>query len=453
MSTKEELIQLTNKRLEKRRDTEATKKAIFDYYDYCDYDVMEMSNASYYEFIKDCTVHYVDMVLARTIIRGVLVLDMGMDKDLWPYRNYVPELLSIMDYDLEMENFISLDDWTYFSNELAKIIDTIKREAYQRKYLCLYFSWLGVSSSDISKLTLDDVDCNEDKYVVHFNSKTIQVNDECAIKSLSKLVDNENQKPFFMKPVKKFREEQIEKFTDKKMKKVASLDLQSIYNSGILYRLSQGEVIEFSDYFMEEYYKAMSRFLYGEPLDSGEPLSSGEPLNSAEPQIDVEKEAENYILGWQWERFASQAELMIGIAKLHRLEPFFEYYLAWNGIPVELIKLLTPKNISTNGEDRIYITDGRHEIEIESSKNIALKLQDFILVAGDKVFEEVHGYTEDNLAFAFFGARDLGFTNTVEEIYISGILYRLAKFGQEPDDKENLNYYKAVADYMYKGDD
>lgn len=447
MGTKEDLIQLTNKRLGKRRDTEATKKAIFDYYDYCNYDVKEMSNASYYEFIKDCKVHYVDMVLARTIIRGVLVLDMGMDKELWPYRNYVPELLNIMDYDLEMENFISLDDWTYFSNELAKIIDTFKREAYQRKYLCLYFSWLGVSSSDISKLTLDDVDCNEDKYVVHFNSKTIQVNDECAIKSLSKLVDNENQKPFFMKPVKKFREEQVEKFTDKKMKKVASLDLQSIYNSGILYRLSQGEVIEFSDYFMEEYYKAMSRFIYGEPLDSSEPLSS------VEPQIDVEKEAENYILGWQWERFASQAELMIGISKLHRLEPFFEYYLAWNGIPVELIKLLTPKNISTNGEDRIYITDGRHEIEIESSKNIALKLQDFILVAGDKVFEEVHGYTEDNLAFAFFGARDFGFTNTVEEIYISGILYRLAKFGQEPDDKENLNYYKAVADYMYKGDD
>lgn len=453
MEQKERLIEETNKRLRKRRDAESTKDTVFNYYQYCDYEIDKMSFASYCEFIKEYKVRYIDMILARTIIRSVLVSDMGGNKDLWPYKNYVPDLINLIDYDVEMNSFISLEDWEYFSSEMARIIDTFKRETYQRKYLCIYFSWIGVLPQNISKISLSNVDLVNDVYVIECDDKKIIVEDKCASKSLAKILSNENQKPFFLKPVKKFRDEQVDKFTDERIKKVASLDLLSIYNSGMLYRLSQGEVIEFSDYFMEEYYKAMSRFLYGEPLSSGELSSSAEPQQTPPDKIDVEKEAKKYILDWQWERFASQVEAMIDLLRLDRLEPFFEYYLAWNGIPVELISLLTPKNISTNGEDRIYITDGRHEIEIETSKNTALKLQDFILAAGDKVFEEIQGYTDENLPRLFIGARDLGFTNTVEEIYISGILYRLAKFGQEPDDKENLNYYKAVADYMYKGDD
>lgn len=451
MGQKERLIEETNKRYAKRRCTDGTKQTVAMYYEYCEYDTERMTFETYCDFVKEQKIAYTNAVFARNIIRNVLTRDMKIDKSLWPAKKYYDDLLKAIDIENEAEHLVKKDTMDKFSKSFDDFLDNNKREVYYRKYLCIYFSWLAISSGVISKLQADNFKETNDGFVLTIPEKDIsyRIEDKTAARCLKKILSNENHKPFFLRPIERFRDEQVEKIGNIEGKEVLHATLQTVFDSGIVYWLSQNKTPDISEdnQYLLAYYEAMSHFIYGEPLDSSEPLSS------AEPQIDVEKEAENYILGWQWERFASQAELMIGIAKLHRLEPFFEYYLAWNGIPVELIKLLTPKNISTNGEDRIYITDGRHEIEIESSKNIALKLQDFILVAGDKVFEEVHGYTEDNLAFAFFGARDFGFTNTVEEIYISGILYRLAKFGQEPDDKENLNYYKAVADYMYKGDD
>lgn len=455
MIQKELIKNAVERRLQSRRETESTKQVIEGFFEYCNYDTDRVTFDFYCEYVSNKDVRYQEAIFARRIIRYIAVDELGISKDLWPGWNVPETIIKSVDIEKEVNEYISLDEWEAFSNDMETILKDINKRGFYKRYLILCFSWYGVYSSTIGKLEKKDIEVEEDKVIVHLKEKDIYIKDRCAIDGMNKIYSHKNLQTYVIGRAERFTKQQITELKSRCNSKVLDKNLNNIYVSGELYRLSFGEKpnIGKDNTYLMPYYEAMSRFLYGEPLDSSEPLSSGEPLDSGEPQINVEKEAENYILGWQWERFASQAELMIGIAKLHRLEPFFEYYLAWNGIPVELIKLLTPKNISTNGEDRIYITDGRHEIEIESSKNIALKLQDFILVAGDKVFEEIHGYTEDNLAFAFFGARDFGFTNTVEEIYISGILYRLAKFGQEPDDKENLNYYKAVADYMYKGDD
>lgn len=449
MIQKELIKNAVERRLQSRRETESTKQVIEGFFEYCNYDTDRVTFDFYCEYVSNKDVRYQEAIFARRIIRYIAVDELGISKDLWPGWNVPETIIKSVDIEKEVNEYISLDEWEAFSNDMETILKDINKRGFYKRYLILCLSWYGVYSSTIGKLEKKDIEVEEDKVIVHLKEKDIYIKDRCAIDGMNKIYSHKNLQTYVIGRAERFTKQQITELKSRCNSKVLDKNLNNIYVSGELYRLSFGEKpnIGKDNTYLMPYYEAMSRFIYGEPLDSSEPLSS------AEPQIDVEKEAENYILGWQWERFASQAELMIGIAKLHRLEPFFEYYLAWNGIPVELIKLLTPKNISTNGEDRIYITDGRHEIEIESSKNIALKLQDFILVAGDKVFEEVHGYTEDNLAFAFFGARDFGFTNTVEEIYISGILYRLAKFGQEPDDKENLNYYKAVADYMYKGDD
>lgn len=458
MEQKERLIEETNKRYAKRRCAAGTKQTVTMYYEYCGYDTDNMTFESYCNFLKENKILYTDAVFARNIIRGVLTESLEIEKELWPVKSYYTVMLEYIDMENEIEknHYISVSQWNEFSFQMNDALLKINMRGLYKKYLICSMSWYGIQLNDIGKLTEKDIQIKDDSVVVYVSEfpNGVVIKDPCSVKGMEVVVNYDNNGQYLFKSPSKFTPAQVEKLKNDVDENILNTSPGNIYFSGMFYRMTKGYVPQVSEanQYLLSYYEAMSRFLYGEPLNSGEPISA-EPQQAPPDKIDVEKEAEKYILGWQWERFASQAELMIGIAKLHRLEPFFEYYLAWNGIPVELIKLLTPKNISTNGEDRIYITDGRHEIEIESSKNIALKLQDFILVAGDKVFEEIHGYTEDNLAYAFFGARDFGFTNTVEEIYISGILYRLAKLGQEPDDKENLNYYKAVADYMYKGDD
>lgn len=449
MIQKELIKNAVERRLQSRRETESTKQVIEGFFEYCNYDTDSVTFDFYCEYISNKNVRYQEAIFARRIIRYIAVDELGISKDLWPGWNGPETIIKSVDIEKEVNEYISLDEWEAFSNDMETILKDINKRGFYKRYLILCLSWYGVYSSTIGKLEKKDIEVEEDRVIVHLKEKDICIKDQCAIDGMNKIYSHKNLQTYVIGRAERFTKQQIAELKSRCNSKVLDKNLNNIYVSGEIYRLSFGEKpnIGKDNTYLMPYYEAMSRFLYGEALNSSEPLSS------AEPQIDVEKEAEKYILDWQWERFASQVESMIDLLRLDRLEPFFEYYLAWNGIPVELISLLTPKNISTNGEDRIYITDGRHEIEIEASKNTALKLQDFILVAGDKVFEEIQGYTEENLPRLFIGARDLGFTNTVEEIYISGILYRLAKFGQEPDDKENLNYYKAVADYMYKGDD
>ena len=458
MEQKEELLKETQKRFDNRNCTEGTRRTVEKYYELCEYDLDKMSFETYCDFVKNDNVLFTDAVFSRNIIRNVLTISFDANKALWPAKNYHVKLLENINFENEIEknNIIRLSEWNEFSLQMESVLKQLKKRGMYKKYLVLCMSWHGIQAKDMGKLVKEDIAVENDVISIYVEreNKTYLINDECALEGMRLVLSYDNEMTHPFKNPSKFIRSQLDKLQEKIKSKVLERSPLEVYMSGMYYRISMGytPVVAEDNTALLAYYKAMSRFLYGEPLNSGEPTSA-EPQQTPPDKIDVEKEAEKYILDWQWERFASQVEAMIDLLRLDRLEPFFEYYLAWNGIPVELISLLTPKNISTNGEDRIYITDGRHEIEIEASKNTALKLQDFILVAGDKVFEEIQGYTEETLPRLFIGARDLGFTNTVEEIYISGILYRLAKFGQEPDDKENLNYYKAVADYIYKGDD
>lgn len=457
MEQKELLNSATKKVLDSRKETISTKNTIKDYYEFCSYNIDNMSFNSYCRFIFDTKVKYTDAIIARRIIRSVLVGEIGEDPKLWPNGKVSEKILSNIDLENESVSYFTKDQWDSFSEQMESALKDFGKRGLYNRYLLACLIWHGVSLRDVYKININEIEVEDTYFTVRAGKdKTVyRIDEKCALDGIRLLKNYDNTAPLLFKSSQKFTSDQIDLLKTKVDSCVLDKGLDDIHTSGLLYRMSLGERVEAGqgNKYLSLYYEAMSRFLYGEPLSSGEPSSSAEPQQTPPDKIDVEKEAKKYILDWQWERFASQVEAMIDLLRLDRLEPFFEYYLAWNGIPVELISLLTPKNISTNGEDRIYITDGRHEIEIEASKNTALKLQDFILVAGDKVFEEIQGYTEETLPRLFIGARDLGFTNTVEEIYISGILYRLAKFGQEPDDKENLNYYKAVADYMYKGDD
>lgn len=455
MEQKERLEKLLDDWLARRREAASIKTTVNEYYKYCEYDINKMSSSSYCEFTREKGIRYSDAVIARRIVRHILVEELGSDESLWPNWKGSDIVLDCVNLEEEAKDFITLSEWEDFSEEMIKALDEINKRGLRKKYLIMCMTWHGIKTSLINKITKDNIAIYDDRLEIKFENETFILDEECAVENMKDVLSYKNQAPYIFQNPSKLTAAQTKELKSKTQSRVVSCGLDQLFSSGMLYRIKQGKKPEVAkrSVHLVVYYEAMSRFLYGEPLSSGELSSSAEPQQTPPDKIDVEKEAKKYIFDWQWERFASQVEAMIDLLRLDRLEPFFEYYLAWNGIPVELISLLTPKNISTNGEDRIYITDGRHEIEIETSKNTALKLQDFILAAGDKVFEEIQGYTDENLPRLFIGARDLGFTNTVEEIYISGILYRLAKFGQEPDDKENLNYYKAVADYMYKGDD
>lgn len=454
MEQKERLIEETNKRYAKRRCTDGTKQTVAMYYEYCEYDTERMTFETYCDFVKEQKIAYTNAVFARNIIRNVLTIDMKIDKSLWPAKKYYDDLLKAIDIENEAEHLVKKDTMDKFSKSFDAFLENNKREVYYRKYLCIYFSWLAISSGVISKLQADNFKETNDGFVLTIPEKDIsyRIEDKTAARCLKKILSNENHKPFFLRPIERFRDEQVEKIGNIEGKEVLHATLQTVFDSGTVYWLSQNKTPDISEdnQYLLAYYEAMSRFLYGEPLDSGE------PLNSDEPTFDVEKEAEKYVPLSDWNVYVSTLsrdlldERNISVAK-----PYVATFLAWNGIPIELIKLLTTKTLSTDGQEKLFIGNGVDEIEIKANKKTCDVVGRLIIEESPGIlFEDPHNFTrEEGRRVGYIFGQPPVLNTDIEIVYTSGILYRLAKFGQEPDDKENLNYYKAVADYMYKGDD
>ena len=454
MEQKERLIEETNKRYAKRRCTDGTKQTVAMYYEYCEYDTERMTFETYCDFVKEQKIAYTNAVFARNIIRNVLTIDMKIDKSLWPAKKYYDDLLKAIDIENEAEHLVKKDTMDKFSKSFDAFLENNKREVYYRKYLCIYFSWLAISSGVISKLQADNFKETNDGFVLTIPEKDIsyRIEDKTAARCLKKILSNENHKPFFLRPIERFRDEQVEKIGNIEGKEVLHATLQTVFDSGTVYWLSQNKTPDISEdnQYLLAYYEAMSRFLYGEPLDSSKPLSSDEPT------FDVEKEAEKYVPLSDWNVYVSTLsrdlldERNISVAK-----PYVATFLAWNGIPIELIKLLTTKTLSTDGQEKLFIGNGVDEIEIEANKKTCDVVGRLIIEEPPGVlFENPHNFTrEEGRRVGYIFGQPPVLNTDIEIVYTSGILYRLAKFGQEPDDKENLNYYKAVADYMYKGDD
>ena len=460
MEQKERLIEETNKRYAKRRCTDGTKQTVAMYYEYCEYDTERMTFETYCDFVKEQKIAYTNAVFARNIIRNVLTIDMKIDKSLWPAKKYYDDLLKAIDIENEAEHLVKKDTMDKFSKSFDDFLENNKREVYYRKYLCIYFSWLAISSGVISKLQADNFKETNDGFVLTIPEKDIsyRIEDKTAARCLKKILSNENHKPFFLRPIERFRDEQVEKIGNIEGKEVLHATLQTVFDSGIVYWLSQNKTPDISEdnQYLLAYYEAMSRFLYGEPLRSGEPLSSGEPLNSAEPTFDVEKEAEKYVPLSDWNVYVSTLSRdLLDERNISAAKPYVATFLAWNGIPAELIKLLTTKTLSTDGQEKLFIGNGINEIEIEANKRTCDIVGRLIIEEPPGVlFEDPHNFTrEEGRRVGYIFGQPPVLNTDIEIVYTSGILYRLAKFGQEPDDKENLNYYKAVADYMYKGDD
>ena len=335
---------------------------------------------------------------------------------------------------------------------METILKDINKRGFYKRYLILCLSWYGVYSSTIGKLEKKDIEVEEDKVIVHLKEKDICIKDRCAIDGMNKIYSHKNLQTYVIGRAERFTKQQIAELKSRCNSKVLDKNLNNIYVSGEIYRLSFGEKpnIGKDNTYLMPYYEAMSRFLYGEPLRSGEPLSSDEPT------FDVEKEAEKYVPLSDWNVYVSTLsrdlldERNIGAAK-----PYVATFLAWNGIPIELIKLLTTKTLSTDGQEKLFIGNEINEIEIEANKRTCDIVGRLIIEEPPGVlFEDPHNFTrEEGRRVGYIFGQPPVLNTDIEIVYTSGILYRLAKFGQEPDDKENLNYYKAVAGYMYKGDD
>lgn len=452
MIQKELIKSAVERRLQSRRETESTKQVIKGFFEYCNYDTDRVTFDFYCEYVSKKDVRYQEAIFARRIIRYIAVDELGISKDLWPGWNVPETIIKAVDIEKEVDEYISLDEWKAFSSDMETILKDINKRGFYKRYLILCLSWYGVYSSTIGKLEKKDIEVEEDKVVVHLEEKDICIKDRCAIDGMNKIYSHKNLQTYVIGRAERFTKQQIAELKSRCNSKVLDKNLNNIYVSGEIYRLSFGEKpnIGKDNTYLMPYYEAMSRFLYGEPL------ISGEPLNSAEPTFDVEKEAEKYVPLSDWNVYVSTLsrdlldERNIGAAK-----PYVATFLAWNGIPIELIKLLTTKTLSTDGQEKLFIGNGINEIEIEANKRTCDIVGRLIIEEPPGIlFEDPHNFTrEEGRRVGYIFGQPPVLNTDIEIVYTSGILYRLAKFGQEPDDKENLNYYKAVADYMYKGDD
>lgn len=452
MIQKELIKSAVERRLQSRRETESTKQVIKGFFEYCNYDTDRVTFDFYCEYVSKKDVRYQEAIFARRIIRYIAVDELGISKDLWPGWNVPETIIKSVDIEKEVNEYISLDEWEAFSNDMETILKDINKRGFYKRYLILCLSWYGVYSSTIGKLEKKDIEVEEDKVIVHLKEKDICIKDRCAIDGMNKIYSHKNLQTYVIGRAERFTKQQIAELKSRCNSKVLDKNLNNIYVSGEIYRLSFGEKpnIGKDNTYLMPYYEAMSRFLYGEPLRSGEPLSSDEPT------FDVEKEAEKYVPLSDWNVYVSTLsrdlldERNIGAAK-----PYVATFLAWNGIPIELIKLLTTKTLSTDGQEKLFIGNEINEIEIEANKRTCDIVGRLIIEEPPGVlFEDPHNFTrEEGRRVGYIFGQPPVLNTDIEIVYTSGILYRLAKFGQEPDDKENLNYYKAVADYMYKGDD
>ena len=456
MEQKERLIEETNKRYAKRRCAAGTKQTVAMYYEYCGYDTDNMTFESYCNFLKENKILYTDAVFARNIIRGVLTESLEIEKELWPVKSYYTVMLEYIDMENEIEknHYISVSQWNEFSSQMNDALLKINMRGLYKKYLICSMSWYGIQLNDIGKLTEKDIQIKDDSVVVYVSEfpNGVVIKDPCSVKGMEVVVNYDNNGQYLFKSPSKFTPAQVEKLKNDVDENILNTSPGNIYFSGMFYRMTKGYVPQVSEanQYLLAYYEAMSRFLYGEPLDSGEPLSSDEPT------FDVEKEAEKYVPLSDWNVYVSTLSRdLLDERNISTAKPYVATFLAWNGIPAELIKLLTTKTLSTDGQEKLFIGNGINEIEIEANKRTCDIVGRLIIEEPPGVlFEDPHNFTrEEGRRVGYIFGQPPVLNTDIEIVYTSGILYRLAKFGQEPDDKENLNYYKAVADYMYKGDD
>lgn len=452
MIQKELIKSAVERRLQSRRETESTKQVIKGFFEYCNYDTDRVTFDFYCEYVSKKDVRYQEAIFARRIIRYIAVDELGISKDLWPGWNVPETIIKAVDIEKEVDEYISLDEWKAFSSDMETILKDINKRGFYKRYLILCLSWYGVYSSTIGKLEKKDIEVEEDKVIVHLKEKDICIKDRCAIDGMNKIYSHKNLQTYVIGRAERFTKQQIAELKSRCNSKVLDKNLNNIYVSGEIYRLSFGEKpnVGKDNTYLMPYYEAMSRFLYGEPLDSGEPLSSDEPT------FDVEKEAEKYVPLSDWNVYVSTLSRdLLDERNISAAKPYVATFLAWNGIPIELIKLLTTKTLSTDGQEKLFIGNGINEIEIEANKRTCDIVGRLIIEEPPGVlFEDPHNFTrEEGRRVGYIFGQPPVLNTDIEIVYTSGILYRLAKFGQEPDDKENLNYYKAVADYMYKGDD
>lgn len=448
MTARDKLIQETEKKLAKRKDPQSTKDTIYAFYDYCNYEAEKLTFLSYCQFIKKNRVKYNEAIFARQVMRSILIDVMDIDSKEWPGWKSSETILEYIDLQQEADLHVSKEEWDHFSSVMFSELDKYKRETYCRKYLCIFFSWITIPSKDMSAFTKDNfvVDWNSGKYILSINNEQLQIDDSCANKCLGKILGNENQKPFFLRPIGKFRDSQLEGFEDKTVRKILSLDLQSVLESGILYKMSLGFMpkISKSNSYLMDYYKAMSRYLYGEPVKT-----ISENASATEPAFDIEAEAAKYIDEDKWFKYlgSMNTRLFMGY-RMPIMEPFFESFLAWNGIPPETIILLTQKNLSSDGEGKVFVTIGSQEFEFVAPTKVAQGFHDISFNADGKIFNQIRSFTEAEEEELRMPEKTLP-KNSIEEFYISGQIYRLATFGKQPEDKKNLTYYQALADFMY----
>lgn len=454
MEQKELLNSATKKVLDSRKETISTKNTIKDYYEFCSYNIDNMSFDSYCRFIFDTKVKYTDAIIARRIIRSVLVGEIGEDPNLWPNGKVSEKILSNIDLENESVSYFTKDQWDSFSEQMESALKDFGKRGLYNRYLLACLIWHGVSLRDVYKININEIEVEDTYFTVRAGKdKTVyRIDEKCALDGIRLLKNYDNTAPLLFKSSQKFTSDQIDLLKTKVDSCVLDKGLDDIHTSGLLYRMSLGERVEAGqgNKYLSLYYEAMSRFLYGEPLDSGE------PLNSAEPTFDVEKEAEKYVPLSDWNVYVSTLSRdLLDERNISAAKPYVATFLAWNGIPAELIKLLTTKTLSTDGQEKLFISNGINEIEIEANKRTCDIVGRLIIEEPPGVlFEDPHNFTrEEGRRVGYIFGQPPVLNTDIEIVYTSGILYRLAKFGQEPDDKENLNYYKAVADYMYKGDD
>lgn len=270
IENKGKLIELTNERAKKLRSTTKTVETALNYYEYCQYDLDAMTFSSYCDFLKEKGVMYTDAIFCRRFLRYILTDQMGVDKKEWPGRNTSETILENISIKQEAALFVTKDDWNYFSIKMEDVVKpTVQNRGLCKKYIIYAFVWNGIPASIFNNVRKEDLHVDGTIVSIFCNKKEYVIDDSCAAKMLNVILGYDNLQPFPLRQPKKFSKDHIEELKDR-VGKVVEADLNTIYASGIIYRLSKGiepDCIAKDNSYLRPYYKALSDYMYNKGDD------------------------------------------------------------------------------------------------------------------------------------------------------------------------------------------
>lgn len=265
MYDKDKLICLTQERAKKLRSSQGTIDTAMGFYEYCNYDLDNMIFSSYCDYIKEKEIMYTDAIFGRRFLRHILTDQLNVDKKEWPGRNTTETILENINIKNEASMFITKADWDYFSNRMADVVKpTVQNRGLCKKYITYAFVWSGVPASTLNKVHKEDLYVNGTNVFMLCNEKEYMIDDLCAARMLNGLLDYDNLQPFPLRKPQKFDKVHIERFKDL-VGKTIEADLNSVYESGIIYRMSIGiepDNIAKDNSYLRPYYVALSNYMY-----------------------------------------------------------------------------------------------------------------------------------------------------------------------------------------------